>query len=410
MRLTILNQFYTPDISPTAHMAGSLAEHRAGLGDHVTVVASKCKYVSSPTLDPNAEGTPNLKIYRIRSTNLGKGSLIRRCVDYLTFHLQATYRMGVLPRQDVIISMTTPPFVALVTLFHRFFHRRTRIILWVQDCYPEMAERSSMIRAGGLISRLARSFNRFLFRRLDRLVVLDSAMKELMDNNYGKSSLAPLSIEIIPNWEKFNRFPSSFVEEPASVPASLERFFTEGKFVVLYLGNAGAGHRFEAILEIAYELRDLPFLFLFIGGGSKWRWIAEQKAERGLCNLELHGYISKEMTPAVMARAHCAFVTMRNETLGVISPSKIHSCLAMGLPLLYIGPARSNVDEAIERFDCGVSLRPNAFQGAMEFLKELRESPQKLQQLRRKARAAFEQAYSDRCSLPKFDRLLNRLG
>ena len=38
MRLTLLNQFYTPDISPTAHLCASLAEHRAAKGDDVTVV------------------------------------------------------------------------------------------------------------------------------------------------------------------------------------------------------------------------------------------------------------------------------------------------------------------------------------------------------------------------------------
>ena len=41
MRLTILNQFYRPDISPTAHLSASLADHRAKAGDVVTVVTSR---------------------------------------------------------------------------------------------------------------------------------------------------------------------------------------------------------------------------------------------------------------------------------------------------------------------------------------------------------------------------------
>jgi hypothetical protein len=32
MRLTIVKQFYRPDISPTAHLSASLAEHRALAG------------------------------------------------------------------------------------------------------------------------------------------------------------------------------------------------------------------------------------------------------------------------------------------------------------------------------------------------------------------------------------------
>src|SRR6185436_1265307 len=45
LRLTVLNQFYVPDISPTAHLAASLAEHRARAGDRVTVVTSQGGYV-----------------------------------------------------------------------------------------------------------------------------------------------------------------------------------------------------------------------------------------------------------------------------------------------------------------------------------------------------------------------------
>ena len=45
MRLTLLNQYYTPDISPTAHLTASLAEHRAAIGDLVTVITSRGGYI-----------------------------------------------------------------------------------------------------------------------------------------------------------------------------------------------------------------------------------------------------------------------------------------------------------------------------------------------------------------------------
>ena len=45
MRLTLLNQFYAPDISPTAQLAASLAEHRVTLGDEVTVVTGRAGYL-----------------------------------------------------------------------------------------------------------------------------------------------------------------------------------------------------------------------------------------------------------------------------------------------------------------------------------------------------------------------------
>ena len=41
LRLTLINQFYPPDISPTGLLTASLANHRAALGDYVTVISSQ---------------------------------------------------------------------------------------------------------------------------------------------------------------------------------------------------------------------------------------------------------------------------------------------------------------------------------------------------------------------------------
>src|SRR3546814_11110641 len=80
-------------------------------------------------------------------------------------------------------------------------------------------------------------------------------------------------------------------------------------------------------------------------------------ARRKLTNGLMHGYVPKEQTPAVMAGADLALITLDERSLGVMSPSKLHANLAAGLPVLYVGPPGSNVDEAIERHDCGPSVR-----------------------------------------------------
>ena len=51
MRITIVNQYYPPDMSPTAHLVASLAEHRARRGDEVTVVTSAARYTADTMLD-----------------------------------------------------------------------------------------------------------------------------------------------------------------------------------------------------------------------------------------------------------------------------------------------------------------------------------------------------------------------
>lgn len=415
MRLTIINQFYRPDIAPTAQLAASLADHRAARGDDVIVVTSKGNYVAKSggaSAVTTADGIPRAgapqrvpDVRRVWTPSLGKGSILKRLLDYTSFYGGATWRMLALPRQDVIISLTTPPYIAWTGALHKMLHPRTKLVLWNMDCYPDAAERAGLLRRGSVGSRVMRALNRALFRRVDSLVVLDTAMLELLTNQYSPAPDRPPS-QIIPNWEDRAFFPLD-----AKIPPwpEAESLGINEKFVVLYLGNAGTGHAFETVLDAAERLRDEPVVFLFVGGGSRAASIRETTARRGLKNVILREYVAKEMTASVMNVAGCALITLRDEALGVMSPSKLHSNLAMGLPVLYIGPERSNVDDAIRRFNCGVSVRHGDVAGVESFVRRMAFDSQARAAMRLRARAAFEEAYCDVRTLPQFDRLIERL-
>lgn len=103
-------------------------------------------------------------------------------------------------------------------------------------------------------------------------------------------------------------------------------------------------------------------------------------------------------------------ITLEDYAAGVISPSKLHSNLAMRLPILYIGPKDSNVDEAIARFGCGIGCRPGAADDAAGFILSLLRDPAKHKDLRRRARQAFDEVYCDLRTLPQFDKILDGLA
>jgi colanic acid biosynthesis glycosyl transferase WcaI len=105
----------------------------------------------------------------------------------------------------------------------------------------------------------------------------------------------------------------------------------------------------------------------------------------------------------VMAGADGALITLDDRSLGLMSPSKLHANLAAGLPVLYVGPAGSNVDDAILAFDCGTSLREGDVDGLLAAVRGLRDDDE----ARVRAREAFEQAYSDTAVLPRFDAYLD---
>jgi len=402
VRLTLLNQFYAPDISPTAQLAASLAEHRAERGDEVNVVTGRAGYLEGLSTPGSATVRPGLRTRRVWTPDLGRSSRARRLLGYVSFSVGSAARLLALPRQDVIVSMTTPPLVVAAAVLHQLVHPSTRIVLWSMDCYPDAAERFGELKPDGVVSRILRRLNRWAFRRIDVVVGLDGAMVELLESQYAAGPGRP-RFTVIPNWERRALFPDD--GEPVKPWPGFAELEIGDRTVVLYLGNTGVGHQFGTVLAAAEQLRD-EALFLFVGGGARWGALQEAVRARRLANVVFCPYVPKDDTPSVMVGAHIALITLDERSLGVMSPSKLHANLAAGLPVLYVGPAGSNVDEAVVQHGAGRSLREGDLTGVVAAVRELRadaDAPLR-------ARRAFEEAYSDEATLPAFDRVLDGEG
>lgn len=416
MRITIVNQFFPPDLAPTAHLAASLARHRAERGDEVTVVTSRGDYVATTKGSPSdeapdlplGEGPGRIRVVRMRIPGGGKSSILTRLEGYAGFTAGAWARLATLPAQDVVVTMTTPPYIALSAMAHKTIRRRTRVVLWSMDVYPDAAERFGQIDSGGRPARVLRAVNRALYPRLDHLVVLDEAMRDLLVGSYAGATPPPTTL--IPNWER-----ADLPDEIAAAPRweGFDRPPLEGRFVVAYLGNTGTGHRFDAVVEAAGRLDDGATAFLFVGGGVRWSELETAAAALGPAHrnpLVLHGYVDKSETPSILAGADAALITLDDRAKGVMSPSKLHSCLAAGLPILYVGPEGTNVDDAIRRFGCGVSLRNGDADGLVAAVSRLRDDPAHRHELGAAARRAFDAAYNDAVTLPLFDTVIDGEG
>lgn len=462
-RVTLVNQFFPPDISPTAHLTASLAAHLAEAGDEVTVVTGGEGYVkgAAPGPDRTEDGVggraalrgaaeenartdlpaEDVHVVRLWTPALGKASIVKRLSDYLSFLVGCTVALVRLPRQDVVISLTTPPFVVLSAVAHKMIRRRCRVVLWSMDCYPDVIERLgsrtkggpvvhvgrrsprvwalettrgvlrpvASLRRDGLVSTVLRAVNRWAFRRVDHVVALDQAMRDLLLDGYGSADGCRPPATVIPNWEALSSFPGG-TGDP--VWAGYDDPDLNGRFVVLYLGNLGYGHRIGTAIEAAGLLSsdDDDVAWLFMGGGARWEQLAGMAATGGVADrIVRRDYIPKVETPAVMAGAGCALILLADEALGVMSPSKLHANLAAGLPIVYVGPEGSNVDAAISRFSCGVSLRSDDADGLADAIRRLRDDPAWRSELSVRARHAFEEAYCDEATLPQWDAVLDAL-
>jgi glycosyltransferase involved in cell wall biosynthesis len=400
VRIAIVNQYYLPDLSPTGRLVSYLAEHRAALGDEVTVVTGSGGYAGT-SLRRGCEQISGVTVWRVATPGGRARGVFGRALQWASFLILGAWRLVRLPRQDVIICLTTPPYAGLMSIVHRWRRGKTTLVQWTMDSYPEILEVAGLIKTGGVTAGLGRRVSRWMLSRLDHVICLDDAMRDVLKSHV--PSGGP-DFSVIPNFEPLDRFP--FPEKPPRWEGC-DRLDLGGRFLVLYSGNAGWGHDFATVLDAAEVMRSEPVSFLFVGGGFLHERIRAAAMSRGLEHIHLHPYVPHELVPSLLGSSDLALVTLADAAVGVMSPSKLHSYLAMGLPVVYLGPRHSNVADAIEQFDCGARIQHGDADMLVQVIRRAMTDRQWLADRRHRARSAFETAYCSEVVLARFDRVLD---
>ena len=140
MRVIFLNRYFYPDHSATSQMLSDLALFLAGAGHEVCVVTSCQRYDDAAAVLPSRERIAGVEVLRVRTTRFGRDNLVGRAADYATFYLAAGWWLWRIARAgDVVVAKTDPPLISVVASFVAR-RRGARLINWVQDVFPEVAE------------------------------------------------------------------------------------------------------------------------------------------------------------------------------------------------------------------------------------------------------------------------------
>jgi colanic acid biosynthesis glycosyl transferase WcaI len=379
VRVLLLNQFFHPDLAATAQLATDLAEDLVAAGFEVTALAAQGSYLGGGRL-PSREEYKGIRIERVRCTSLGKGSIARRLLDYGSFYASAAARVLAAGRYDAVLAMSTPPLVATIGALRRSV-RGTRFVYWLQDVYPELAVEFGVLRKGSLATRAFDAASRWTLRRADAVIVLGDAMGDRVR----AKGVAAERVHVVPNW----------ADEQAIRPVPREKnafrraHGLDGKQVVLYSGNMGRAHDVATVLEAARQLREEPDLvFLFIGDGAKRPEV--EAAARELPSVRLLPYQPRESLAESLSAGDVHLVTQAAFTLGLMEPSKLYGAMAVGRPILYVGPLEGEVARTVAGEGIGATVEPGDALGVARAVRELLANGATLGQ---RARARFESDY-----------------
>ena len=399
MRVLLLNQYFWPDLSAAAQMMTDLAEDLARAGAEVTVLTGRHAYTGEASF-PASETWRGVRIERVAATHFGRGHLAGRAADHASFLASAAGRLVLRRGADVVLTACTPPFLPALGLLHRRMSR-SRFLCWVHDLFPDAAVELGVLPRGGPATGALERLTRASLEGADAIVAIGDCMAERI----AAKGIARERIQVIHNW----------ADGEAIRPVPHEdnwfraRHGLEGRFVVLYSGNMGRGHDFTGLVGAARLLAHRPdIVFLFIGGGPRRGEV--ERASRGLPSVRFLPYQPREHLAYSLGAADLGVVTLRDEALGTMVPSKLYGHMASARPVLYLGPAASTTARTITEARCGATLPATDATAAAAFIEHLAADPARASVLGEAGRQTFDAHFDRRCAAARLVAACMSLG
>lgn len=370
-KLIFINQFFWPDNAPTAVLLDQTVRHAADQGHQVTVVCGDQGYVKGTSAD-----APAVRICRVPSLPFSRHP-ISRMLSWGSFLVLSACRLLFLGRNDIIVTMTTPPGLSIAAaLLKRFLG--ARLWIWEMDVYPDVVVATGGLSPESLVTRILQWIFTWSRRRADGIIVLGQCMKDRL-----RASGVPAErIHIAENWSSGHA--ADGFETPKTPPLR-----------ILYSGNLGMAHEVETIQNILQTLASEPDIrFVFAGGGAARPGLEQHCRAANIPNVTFQSYGDSQTFAANLHSSHVGLVTLRNGCEGTVVPSKIYSLLSIGCPILFIGPKTATPALLIGEYQCGWHFEPGRAGEVSAFLKRLSTDPSQIAGAGQNARKAFEKHYN----------------
>jgi colanic acid biosynthesis glycosyl transferase WcaI len=404
MRVLVTGINYLPEATGIGPYTAGLAEHLAGRGHQVTMVAGLPSY-------------PQWRVYdgyrrRFASREVLAGVDVRRRWHYVPREQSATRRAIyeasflatglsalVLPRPDAILGIV-PSLGGGVLARLAAARFGTGYGLIFQDLMSPAAAQSG-VAGGGHASRAVRSAEAFAAVRAEAIGVIAEGFRPYLRS----LGVDPTRIRRVRNW--------THVPEPAEACAATRaRLGLPSEAIVcLHAGNMGYKQGLTNVVECArLAASDLDLLFVLMGDGSQ-RSILEDLADRHqLRNLRFLPIQPTALFPSVLAAADVLLVNQRASVTDMSLPGKLTSYFLAGRPVLAAVSDSSETARELAASGGGLLARPDDPEALLVAIRALAADPARRERLGTAGRAYARTTLSPEQALAGLEALVETIA
>ncbi|MDD5484269.1 MAG: glycosyltransferase family 4 protein [Kiritimatiellae bacterium] len=362
-----LSQVYVPDpASVGQHMADAAAQ-LVQRGFRVIALTSRRGYENPAKIYPSREVIDGVEVRRLPLSSFGKKSMVLRALAGVLFVIQCIMKGLFVRNLDRILVSTSPP-VCLLAALAICFIRHAPIKFWVMDLNPDQLIALGKTKPGSFLAQMFDRFNRLFLRKADKIVVLDRFMADRVN----RKTQVTDKMAIIPPWPHEEHLtPLAHEGNPFRACQGLT-----GKKVIMFSGNLSICSPVTTILQAALRVMDLEkLLFLFIGGGLGRREVEDVMIRLHPRNIQMLPYQPLAEIRYSLSAADIHLVSLGEQMSGIIHPCKIYGAMAVGRPILYLGPADSFIMDILNQYPIGWHVAHGDIDNAERVIREIERLP-----------------------------------
>jgi glycosyltransferase involved in cell wall biosynthesis len=242
-----------------------------------------------------------------------------------------------------------------------------KIILWVQDLWPESLMATKSIQNSLVISMVGHVV-KWIYKSMDLILVQSHAFIDEVKKMTIEKDIKYYPNSVDPSFYNYS------LKNHKDIEAEQKN---NDNFNVVFAGNVGIGQGVEVIVEAAKILSETDNIqFVIYGSGSRLEWLEEQKKQYNLKGIILKGRHPVESMPQLLSNASALLVTLSDEPIFAKTiPNKIQAYLAVGRPILAClnGEGARVINEA----KAGIAVPAGDSKGLSEAILNLYKLPEK---------------------------------
>jgi colanic acid biosynthesis glycosyl transferase WcaI len=357
MNVMMISLSFPPEINSSSHLFSGLGAEFVRRGHSVTIVTGFPSYNIDPSTLPRKyrsgiwlrESFEGMELVRFRTLQMPRNIPVLRGIDQITTSIAFAFAGAVLTRtRPHVVLIYSPPLFLGLSGWAMRVARGAKIVLNVQDLFPQNAIDLGVLRSRGLIA-LFRRVEAFLYRNVDAVAIHSKGNREHVVQGGGNPDRAVIV---------FNPVDTRTIVPGARNNAFRRRYqIGENQFLVSYAGILGYAQDLDTVIKAAALMNDRhDIVFYIVGDGVEKARL--MKLGEGMSNVRFLPMLDRDQYLELLQASDVCLATLRASMKTPVIPAKILSIMAAGRPVVAGFPLDGDAPEMIRDAGCGVCVEP----------------------------------------------------